>query len=482
MADDSPALPQASLLPKVTVVDKVEVQDDQLIWTGTTTESQVGTGSVLFAIQPANKDRGVILCCLRELPIESERPFELVLLESQNVPDQIRQHNLLNDIPSYLRQDEGNQVDFIVSTNSGTGLALGFWQHVLQPLWKLVREELGTPAPSGATATATETHDDVLITQSAESVSQFARGMWSSRKELPREAAKTRTVVFLSGDGGVVDLLNARDDGTPTAPLPLIALLPLGTGNALFHSLQKPAYSSSGPSPLVLGLRTLFQGTPADLPVFRASFSPGSHIVAPGGVVGRPVSHLDGAIVASYGFHASVVYESDTPAYRVHGSKRFVMVAQELLRESHLYTAQVEFRRPGSSAMEVIPRGGHAYVLTSLVSNLERTFTISPASTPFDGQLRVVHFGDIGGERAMAAMMKAYDGGKHVGTEWDDGEKIYYDAVDEIRVVVQEEDGRWRKVCVDGTIVDVPKDGNMSVTRLGQSPLRILANPSVLQG
>jgi diacylglycerol kinase family enzyme len=274
-----------------------------------------------------------------------------------------------------------------------------------------------------------------------------------------------------------------------------MAVLPLGTGNALFHSMHKPLYSDIGPTPLVHGLRTLFQGAPADLPVFRASFSPGSRIVtfadkrntssqtdgeANFSKEETSVSHLNGAIVASYGFHASIVYESDTPEHRVHGDKRFGMVAAELLKESHPYAAQVSIRRPGSSSFEAIPRDTHAYVLATLVSNLERTFTISPDSKPLQGHLRLVHFGPIGGERTMGVMMKAYDAGKHIDMEWEDGEKVGYDQVDEVRVIIQEDAERWRKVCIDGTIVEIPKGGQMSVSMLERGPLRILADCQVL--
>ncbi len=41
----------------------------------------------------------------------------------------------------------------------------------------------------------------------------------------------------------------------------------------------------------------------------------------------QSIDHLLGAIVASYGFHASLVWESDTPEYRKHGAKRFGMAA-----------------------------------------------------------------------------------------------------------------------------------------------------------
>ena len=76
----------------------------------------------------------------------------------------------------------------------------------------------------------------------------------------------------------------------------------------------------------------------------------------------------------------------------------------------------------------------------------------------------------------MEVMMKAYDNGRHVGTEWSDGERVGYDEVDEVKVVVLEHDERWRKVCIDGTIVEIPKDGSMSIKMLGQGLFKVLAN------
>ncbi|KGQ08269.1 hypothetical protein BBAD15_g6406 [Beauveria bassiana D1-5] len=282
-------------------------------------------------------------------------------------------------------------------------------------------------------------------------------------------------------------------------------------------------------------LRTLLNGVAAPLPTFRASFPPGSRIVkyankdaaveeetTPPDVAAaeaqlfRQETHVDtlhGSIVASYGFHASIVYESDTPAYRAHGAARFGMVAQELLKTSHPYAAQLAVRRRRRSRhhhhhhhhhpdnesgdgdvdgdgngdgdggrLEKIPRATHAYVLGALVSNLERTFTISPASRPLDGQLRLVHFAPLGPARTMEAMMKAYDGGKHVEAAWDDedGERVYYEAVDEFAVTVEDEEERWRKVCIDGTIVDIPRGGTVHVQREEKGLFHIVVDSSVL--
>ena len=74
----------------------------------------------------------------------------------------------------------------------------------------------------------------------------------------------------------------------------------------------------------------------------------------------------------------------------------------------HAYKAEVLLDE------KAIDRREHGYVLASLVSNLEKTFTISPASKPMNGKLRVVHFGALSGEETTEVMKAAYAGGKHV--------------------------------------------------------------------
>ncbi|KAL7938019.1 hypothetical protein V8C35DRAFT_290592 [Trichoderma chlorosporum] len=455
--------------------------------------------NLLFVLDRATSpshETGYIISILYEDPESPEERFRLKLLVTDTIPDELQQHRI-NGLPFHLRPVKGEyEVDIVVSTKSGVGLSLQFWQSVLQPLWKAIEEQ-----SSGADSRESP---NVLITEDAQSVRDFARKVGGSEGKSTEISARSRTVILLSGDGGVVDLINgsSHDESLVEQRLLLLALLPLGTGNALFHSLHKPLWTTKDgkaedASPLVLGLRTLFSGVPANLPLFRASFSPGSRIVkftpttekAPeDDASSNPlhlekeetrVSHLFGAVVASYGFHSSIVYESDTPEYRVHGDKRFGMVAQELLRESHPYSAKVDVRYP-SSSWETIPGDKHAYVLMTPLSNLERTFTISPASKPLDGKLRLVHFGTIGGERTLDVMMKAYDGGKHIGTKWDDGHEVRYEEVDEVKITVLEDDERWRKVCIDGTIVDIPKGGELSVQKEERSGFQVLVDSRVL--
>ncbi|UKZ47313.1 hypothetical protein TrVGV298_001531 [Trichoderma virens] len=488
--------PQAGL----TNVAGVSVSDGVISWN----DSNNGRGeakyqNLLFVLdlaQSPSRKTGYITFLLVEDPDCLEERFRLLLLSADTIPDELRDHRI-SGLPSYLRPVKGkHEVDVVVSTKSGVGLSLQFWQSVLQPLWNVVEEH-------SSEADGWEL-PNVLITQDAQSVRRFARKVGGSEGKSDGEPTQSRTIVLLSGDGGIVDLINgsSHDEFLEQRHL-LLALLPLGTGNALFHTLHKPLWASKDgktedASPLVLGLRTLFNGVSANLPLFRASFSSGSRIVkfttttedASGGDTGSNelhlakeetrVSQLYGAVVASYGFHSSIVYESDTPEYRVHGDKRFGMVAQELLRESHPYSARVDVRHPSSSHWETIPGDKHAYVLMTPLSNLERTFTISPASKPLDGKLRLVHFGTIGGERTLDVMMKAYDEGKHIGTKWDDGHEVRYEEVDEVKVTVLEDDERWRKVCIDGTIVDIPKGGELSVRKEEKSGFQVLVDSRVL--
>lgn len=481
--------------------------------------------NIVFILPSARGSTSHLVYSLTEDTSNAEEPYKLSVYRASGIPKQLLERHVLSELPPHLQAKPTNRVNVIVSTKSGTGLALKCWDGIVQPLIEAagLRTAYGSSADSdGRGLGGGDASYRVLVTDSAQSVRRFARERWGEVDgSQDAAAARTETVVLLSGDGGVVDLLNGSDAPTsPSAPRPVIALLPLGTGNALFHSLHKPLYSrdGGGPTPLVAGLRTLFRGTAAALPTFRASFSPRSRIVSYADLEAEPglpkdaveggkhhedgeeVDHLVGAIVASYGFHASIVWESDTPEHRRHGEARFGMVARELLRESHAYAASVEIRRPtkassassttvldGAGPWERLPRDAFGYVLATLVSNLERGFTISPASAPLSGRLRLVHFGPVGGERTMQVMVAAYNDGAHVGMRWRREERegggedgVGYDEIEGVRVTVREGDARWRKMCIDGTIVEVEEGGWMVVETMGTSGFDVLVDRSVL--
>jgi diacylglycerol kinase family enzyme len=263
-----------------------------------------------------------------------------------------------------------------------------------------------------------------------------------------------QAILLLSGDGGIVDTVNSLLSKPRSSSYrnPTVSLLPLGTGNAL-------ANSSGLTGDNTLGLRAMLQGGAKELPLFRVTFSSEAKLLVDEGrreqllramIDGKPVAH--GAVVCSWGHHASLVADSDTTEYRKFGAERFKMAAKEALFPSdgsppHAYRGTVSIRRPGED-WKNIPRQEHGYVLATFVSQLEAGFTISPASKPLDGKLRLVHFGDLGGQEAMDVMTKAFQGGKHV-----DDNRVGYEEIEGVLIEFEDEDPRWRRVCIDGIIV-----------------------------
>lgn len=386
-------------------------------------------------------------------------------LTATNLPLRFLDTFLITEIPTHLTYPSGpnneENIHILISTGSGTGRATSFFDSVLQP----------TLAALNISNKIYRVHH----TCSAQTISELTRSIF-----LPRaQQGIPQTLILLSGDGGVHDIVDALlssnvDTLSTTYQAPIIGLLALGTGNALAHSLGFTKSSTS------LGLRTFLSGTPRPLPVFRACFSPGANILTDEGRTAISIPRgpgegdhgaVYGVVVLSYGLHASLVAESDTPAFRKHGSQRFQIAAQQLLfppdgSEPHAYKAKLSILKPSSNDKEEwieIPRQEHAYILTTLVSNLEEKFKISPLSRPIDGKMYLVHFGPMSGDNLMHLMSLAYQDGKHI-----EDESVGYEEVEGVRIELlpEEEEERWRRVCVDGTIVRLEKGGWVEVRKV----------------
>lgn len=349
----------------------------------------------------------------------------------------------------------------IVSTRSGTCLAPPFFVHTVSPLLAQNGLREGTSYTVHYTQSEKTIRDlctNVLYPNAASGVSQ--------------------NIILLSGDGGIVDIVNTfmANPISNGYVEPVISILPLGTGNALAHS-------SGITRDRTFGLRSLLCGTEKHLPVFKATFEGRSRLLTNEGRTEEiiPIQQdgkhtLFGAVVFSWGFHASLVADSDTTEYRRHGSERFKMAANQNLfppdgSPPHIYRGLVQLcTKTSSSATEwnYVDRHGHTYVLATMVSHLEQTFNISPASTPLDGSLRVVHFGPMEGSRVMEIMKLAYDGGKHI---YDPA--VRYKEIECMRINFTERDPRWRRVCIDGMIVEVGRDEDVFVSKETRRALKI---------
>ncbi|KAL9092578.1 MAG: hypothetical protein Q9165_004382 [Trypethelium subeluteriae] len=379
-----------------------------------------------------------------------------------------------------LRVDKGGQLAWpnlhiIVSTKSGTGLAEACFQNLVKPMLAHLGQHEGT------SYTVHRTESERSITELVASVI------------LPRaRKSVNQAILLMSGDGGIVDFVNAlfvrgTEGEVTTAGLgsmyvkPNICLLPVGTGNALAHSIGITRDHT-------LGLSYMLRGVHRSLPVFRVTFSPGARLVTAFGkeedslpADEHRVGTFWGAVVCSWGFHASLVADSDTEEYRQHGAERFKMAAKEALfpadgTEPHRYQAKVSVVQERKAkatdtqatdnvmktaskhdlVWETLERQEHTYVLATLVSNLEDGFTISPNTKPMDGKLRLVHFGPMDGNKIMEIMGLAYQGGKHV-----DDEAVGYEEIEGLKIEFEgkEDDPKWRRICIDGKIVRLENDG-----------------------
>ncbi|KAL5427014.1 hypothetical protein PMIN04_001527 [Paraphaeosphaeria minitans] len=372
------------------------------------------------------------------------------------VPDVIIEEN--DQIQPSLRPHDTSdeETHIIISTGSGTGKAEIFYEKAVKPI-------LETLWP--------ESHTNFLThcTESATTIQELTNDIFFPTAD----AGITLRIVLLTGDGGIVDLVNGllAQPASSSYRAPKVVLLPLGTANALYHSIN-----AGNPHQNTWGLKALCLN-PSDeahrkpLPIFTASYSPGARLLTNEArdeevlpqdpKSGRPILH--GAVVASWAMHASLVADSDSAEYRKFGIDRFKIAAKEALyppngSPPHPYHASVSVLH--GSEWTTLPEEEHMYVLATMVSNLEKPFCISPKSKPLDGSMWLVNFGPTTGGEAMRVMGLAYAGGKHV-----EDPMVRYEEIDGLWIEFQEKEDGWRRVCIDGKIVRVEEGGWVEIRK-----------------
>ena len=405
----------------------------------------------LIAIADDEDGQNEILHLFRSKDPEGWKPKDLFYEKHtvKGLPSALYQELRLSKLPSTLLHPlEGSVNNWIcISTRSGTGDSLTFFENALKPLL------------SSLNIRGLQT----LETSSADSVTEFCRDII-----LPRaNSGIDQTIILLSGDGGPVDMINVLLEGLDdNAKIPTLALIPTGTGNALAHS-------SGITKDKTLGVRTMLRGHPQPIPTFQVKLSAGSKFVTDEGNSRAIIPHLDkhseypslcGVVVCSWGLHASLVADSDTTEYRKFGNERFKMAAEGLLSPKdgsgpHSYQGKVTIFQ-SNGERRAIGDSKHAYTLLTFASQLEQGFTISPASQPLDDRLRLIHFGPMSAEDTMKLMSLAYQGGKHV-----DDPSVQYEEVDGMRIDFEEEDERWRQICIDGKIIAIDEGGWIEVRK-----------------
>ncbi|PWW72212.1 hypothetical protein C7212DRAFT_335939 [Tuber magnatum] len=337
----------------------------------------------------------------------------------------IKRYRIPTDAPAHLQKP----VSVVISPYSGLGRAELYFSALLAPVLEFYSVDYSKHIVTSPTAIKTITNG------------------------LPEGVS---TVIILSGDTLVFELLNEL----PSTKRPALVLIPVGTGNGLASSLCK----AQPPDDLIgSAFHTFLHGISHPLPGFAVKFSPGARLLEEA----VPDQGLRGTVVTSWGFHASLVADASTPEIRSPGTEKFQIAAkQNLTPPLHAYRGTISIVRPGSTVWEEIEDTngeGHFYLVVTGVSNFEPAFTISPAANGMDGVLRIIYFGvgDVeGAEGVMGVMKAAYDGGKHVSVPG-----VRYQTVDGVKIHVREAEEKWRRICVDGAVVTLEKDGWLEINK-----------------
>ncbi|KAI9370956.1 ATP-NAD kinase-like domain-containing protein [Aspergillus egyptiacus] len=373
----------------------------------------------------------------------SDAPPKLARVYIKNVPSTLLSSHLITEMPNHLcnPSDNHTRVHVIISTASGMGTAKSIYSRILKKLFFYTG------------LTQYEVHE----TRSAQTITELCRSLFIPQAE----AGIQQTIVLLSGDGGLCDIIDAFYSASKEIlTTPDVALIPAGTGNAMASSIGLLAQPTAA-------LTALLRGKPTPVPVFVAKFSHGARTIENGQIrntgAAEPSLTIYGGVVASWGIHAALVADSDTAAYRKFGADRFKMAAKELLFPSdgsstHKYSGTITlFKKDNQRNIErekVLQPKDHMYVLATLVSKLEKDFMISPESKALDGSLRMVRFGPMPPQQAMQVISSAYEHGRHV-----QDDNVMYSEIEGYRIDFHEADERWRRVCIDGRVV-VVKDGS----------------------
>lgn len=315
----------------------------------------------------------------------------------------------------------GRDVVVIDSIYSGTGRAdaKDVYQQVLAPLLRVL-----------------EVAHTYLKSESAHFIEDYA-GSFNGRDSL---------VIFISGDTSIGEFINGLAEGEGSITF---FNVPAGTGNSLALSLDVFTIADA--------VRLLFvPKTVIPLNLYSAEFPVGSYYTLQNvktKEVGGPVKFV---VVLSWGFHASLVADSDTPELRKHGVKRFAIAAGENLGHEQKYEGRTVI------AGETYD-GPYAYWLLTPARRFERTFEILPQGDIASDELYFVSFNtEYDNEHYIVDIMKkVYDQGKHV-----EDARVTYSVVkqdQEVVLTVSAHAPKWRRrFCLDGSVVVVP-DGHVEV-------------------
>ncbi|EGW30741.1 sphingosine kinase-like protein [Spathaspora passalidarum NRRL Y-27907] len=329
----------------------------------------------------------------------------------------LSQHPKLNPVLT------SNKVYIVDSIKSGTGRADdNLYSKIIKPLFQLLK--IGY---------------EYYATTSAASIVEFARSLSKIEEDL--------TIIFISGDTSINEFINGLPEAKANQNITVFPI-PGGTGNSLalsvnltsqIEAVAKLVTSSNQPAPLYL---------------YEVDFPTGSYHLVQDEKKDEIQGKLKFLVVVSWGFHASLVADSDTPELRKFGLQRFQIAAMNNLKQEQKYEGDCYINNRKIS-------GPFAYWLVTSSQRFEPTFEISPKGNIFEESLYLVTFNtqedkEGNGDYIMKVMKDVYNKGAHA-----EDPNVTYEKLkqgDEITLkTTNTEPIRNRRFCVDGSIIALPE-------------------------
>lgn len=160
-------------------------------------------------------------------------------------------------------------------------------------------------------------------------------------------------------------------------------------------------------------------------------------------------------VVASWGLHSLIVYESDKSELRSrYGAERFRIAATKILEENPVFKGSIlnnklyySFQN-GWRESPIECTQDLSYFVLAALSNFEEKFTISPASLVERDQLHMVAIPYSPSVEVMELMNAAYDNGRHISSNL-----VCYKPVDQELTITLNEATDPDKciICLDGS-------------------------------
>lgn len=274
-----------------------------------------------------------------------------------------------------------------------------------------------------------------ISTTSADTIAEIAGSLKSG----------DHSIIMISGDTSVNEFINgllADQTGTIT-----MYFVPFGTGNSLALSL--------GIENEFVGIQKALAGASYPLNLYKAKLPADCWIVHEGKPIRQLGNSIDFVVVLSWGFHASLVADSDTVELRKYGLDRFKMAAMQNLQCLQKYDATTVL---GDNIIE----GPFAYWLVTPSRKFEPTFEILPLGDIFESSLYLISFKTEGQDGAyiMDIMTQVYNQGSHIHNP-----KVTYTKTTEDEIILKFNGltPEQRRLCIDGTIVKVPESGEIVI-------------------